>query len=423
MRDAAGGARHPARLAMLAGLSAAALQHAGALKSLPGLAALPFDLTAAALALLLPAALLLASGRRWALDRALAPPLLAAAGLVPWLVIAGLWSPSREVLAAKLAEVVLLGPLMLALGLVVGAERDGLRAFCAGVLALGLAAGAAVAWGVAADRVVLGGEPGADPERVRVQYQLVGLAIAAAGGLAALRMVEGGRPSRPGDGGGAVRRLAWLGVTAGLACAALVPGGRLALLALALGVALAPLVLLWLRGAVRAAVLWLGGFAGLAAVLGLLVLLDPRAAEGLRTLERLLGPAATPTPARLLLWEEALRWAGQAAPFGLGTGGFTAAAGFGEDRGFYPHNHALEALAEGGLPGFALWLGAFGGAAVLALRRAAFVAPERAARVAALSLPVALSVMVSTDLGNRTAWFALGLVLSLAVEARRREGA
>jgi cell division protein FtsW (lipid II flippase) len=46
------------------------------------------------------------------------------------------------------------------------------------------------------------------------------------------------------------------------------------------------------------------------------------------------------------------------------------------------------------------------------------VAPGRAARIAALTLPVALTAMVSTDLGNRMVWFGLGLLLSLAVEAR-----
>jgi hypothetical protein len=40
--------------------------------------------------------------------------------------------------------------------------------------------------------------------------------------------------------------------------------------------------------------------------------------------------------------------------------------------------------------------------------------------VAALALPVALSVMVSTDLGNRMAWFALGLALGLGVSATPR---
>ena len=65
-----------------------------------------------------------------------------------------------------------------------------------------------------------------------------------------------------------------------------------------------------------------------------------------------------------------------------------------------------------------MWLLAFGGGAAVAVARAGQVAPGRAARIAALTLPVALSVMVSTDLGNRMAWFALGLLLSLAVEAR-----
>jgi O-antigen ligase len=113
-----------------------------------------------------------------------------------------------------------------------------------------------------------------------------------------------------------------------------------------------------------------------------------------------------------------LRSAGSAAPLGLGTGGFTLAAGFGDARALHSHNHALEALAEGGLPGLALWLLAFGGGAALAVVRSRRVEPGRAARIAALTLPVALSVMVSTDLGNRMAWFALGLLVSLGLEAR-----
>jgi O-antigen ligase len=122
--------------------------------------------------------------------------------------------------------------------------------------------------------------------------------------------------------------------------------------------------------------------------------------------------------ARLGLWSAALDWAGQAAPLGLGTGGFSIAAGHGERRGLYPHNHALEALAEAGLPGLLLWLVAFGGGMLAAIRLLRHVAPGRAARIAAMVLPVALTVMVSTDLGNRMAWFALGLALSLGVTAR-----
>jgi hypothetical protein len=65
-----------------------------------------------------------------------------------------------------------------------------------------------------------------------------------------------------------------------------------------------------------------------------------------------------------------------------------------------------------------LWLLAFGGGGLVALRLLRRSDPAAAARIAAMVLPVALTVMVSTDLGNRMAWFALGLALSLGVRAQ-----
>lgn len=396
-----------------AGVAAAALHFAGALKSLPVLAASPVDLTAAAAAAAAPLLLLLAAGRRWRLDAALAAPLAGCALLPLWMVAAGGWSVSADVLAEKLPQAALLGPAMLAAGALVGADAAARRFFCSASVAVGLFVGGAVAWGVATDSVVLGGALGADPARVRVQYQIAGLAIACAAGLAAVRSAEAR---------GAAARLAWGAAVLALAAAVLVPGGRAALLALGLAVAAAPALLLWLEGRRGAAAMWVAatGAAGLCG-LGLLAHGAPGMADGLRTVERVFGDPATATPARLVIWGEALRWAGSAAPLGLGTGGFTVAAGFGDARALHPHNHALEALAEGGLPGLMLWLLAFGGGAALALARAGRVAPGRAARIAALALPVALGAMVSTDLGNRMAWFALGLLLSLGVEARRSD--
>ena len=161
---------------------------------------------------------------------------------------------------------------------------------------------------------------------------------------------------------------------------------------------------------------------GTVAVPGLLLVLDdPTLALGLRTLERLTGEGDLgESSARLPLWRAALLWAGEAVPFGLGTGGFTIAAGFGERRGLYPHNHALESLAEGGLPGLLFWLLAFGGGGVAAIVTGARAEPGHAARVVALTLPMALTAMLSTDLGNRMAWFALGLALGLGVTTRER---
>jgi O-antigen ligase len=399
-------------LATAVGTLAALLHFAGALKSAPPLAGLPFDLTAtAALALLalLPA---FVASRGWAVDRAIAIPLAACGALWLWLVLAGAWSPAGAILRAKLPEAVLLGPAMLAVGMAVAGDARALRAAAGATLAIGAFVAAAVAWGLLTGRVVLGGAPGAQPDLVRVQYQIAGLAIASAAALAALRGIEArGWP----------RRCAWMALAAALAASALLPGGRAALAALALALAAAPAVALWRSGRARLALLWpFAVLGGAAAVLGV-ILADPALSAGLRTVERLAEGDVAQASGRAQLWRAALDQGGAALPFGLGTGGFSMAAGFGERRGMYPHNHALEALAEGGLPGAALWLLAFGGGAVAAVALGARAPGWRAARVAALVLPMALSVMVSTDLGNRMAWFALGLALGLGLQTEARD--
>jgi O-antigen ligase len=396
-------------LAALAGLPAAGMQYAGALKSAPPLANLPFDITLLCTAALAPCLLLLVAGTRWRAHAALALPIGACALLWLWLVIAALWSPSRDILAAKLPEEVLVAPAMLLAGLAIGAEAGARRVLAATTLALGPFVAVSVAWGITSGTVVLGGAVGANPDLVRVQYQLAGLAIACAAGLSALRAAEAQ----------GLWRLPWLGLTLLLCGAGLLPGGRAGLLALGLAVSLAPAAHFWSAGRARAALGWTTAAAGLG-LLGLALLLaHPDRAAGLRTLERFTGEGLAAS-ARPVLWSQALRWAGESLPWGLGTGGFTMAAGNGERRGLYPHNHALEVLAEGGLPGILLWLGAFGGGAALLLGRLRALPPGAAGRLVALVLPVALSAMVSTDLGNRMVWFALGLALSAGLEAEPR---
>jgi hypothetical protein len=276
-----------------AGVAAAVVQFAGALKSLPGMATLPVDLTLAAAAAMLPLLLLTAADRHWSLDRALAVPLAGCILLPLWLAVAGSWSASVAVLAEKLPQAALLGPAILAAGALVGADAAARRGFCSATLGIGLLVGAAVAWGVATDTVVLGGAPGASPARVRVQYQIAGLSIACAAGLAALRLVE----MR-----GAMARLAWSLVALALALAALVPGGRAALLGLGLGVAGAPALRLWLADRRGASMLWCA--ASCAAGLGGLAILAegaPELSNELRTVERIFGNAASVNPARAVI--------------------------------------------------------------------------------------------------------------------------
>jgi len=158
--------------------------------------------------------------------------------------------------------------------------------------------------------------------------------------------------------------------------------------------------------------LLLFGLAGAA-----LMFFGSEASQTARTLERILAPNMLESSGRGPLWEEALRLAGTALPFGLGTGGFSLAAGFGEWRGRHPHNLGIEALVEAGLPGFGLWLIAFGGAALVFWRLARTVPSWRVARLLMLCLPMAVTLQVSTDLGNRMAWLALGLALGIGVTA------
>ena len=368
-RYGAGGRVSAGRCRVLAagtGAFAAVLQFAGALKSLPGLAALPVDLTLLAALPLLPSLLLLLLLRDWEVGRGLALPLLGVAGLLVWLVLAGTWSGSRLVLAEKLPQVVLLGPAMLLAGLLVGGDGPTLRRFAAAVIGIGLLVGAGIAWGLATDQVVLGGAVGADPARIRVQYQLAGLAIACAGGLAALRLIRGAAAGRGRPG----RCCCWRWPPPRWCRAA---GRRRS----ASASASAP--------PRRCASGWSGRPGGGARLAG-----RRRAGRRRRPAAAAGGPlgrpgrgGGAPHPRPPLRRPDGCD-AGAGDPLGR-----RRCAGPGAPRpsasapaaspwppaaattaALHPHNHALEVLVEAGLPGLALWLLAFGGAVVLALARA-----------------------------------------------------
>jgi hypothetical protein len=400
--------RADALAALGLGLAAAVLHFAGALKSARFLANLPLDLTLLALAATLAAMLLLLAAREPVLAPGVAMVLAAAATLWLWWVLAAAWSPWPGEALTRLRDMVLLGPVMLAAGLLAGADAQARRGFVAASLAIGPFVGAAVAVGLVTNSIVLGGAVGRDPERVRVAYQIAGLAIACSAGLVALRVVMAR---------GLARGL-WLALLLVLGVAVLLPGGRAAFLGLLASVALTPAVFLLLSRRAGHALLWLALALGGGALLLALILLDPERAENLATLERLMRGMGDAPSAREQIWGAAWRLGGWA---GLGPGAFPPALGAGLDRGLHPHNHAIEAMVEGGAMGLLLWCLVFLGATALAVRQAFQVEPRRAAEVMALCLPVAFSAMVSTDLGNRMVWLALGLALSLGVETRARQ--
>ncbi len=397
-------------IALCAGAAGAVLHFAGGLKAIEPLARLPADLTLLALLAVLGGLVLLLATRDFVLSPGLGLPLLACGAMWLWWVLAATWSPWPAAAAERLRDILLLGPIMVASGLLLGADPRARAAFMATTIGIGVLVGLALAESLWSGRLVLGGEVGRDPSRLRVAYQIAGVCIACAGGLAALRFTQAT----------GLARLGWGGALLALGALALLPGGRAAFLALLVSVAAGPALLFVLQRRAGAAALWLGATA-LAGGLGLAALWSlPGLADHLVTLERLLRSRAGVDSAREILWAEGWRLGGWA---GLGPGGFPPAIGAGLDRGLHPHNHALEALVEGGAVGLLLWGLLFLGATALAMTRAFAVAPRRAAEVFAVCLPVALSAMVSTDLGNRMVWFTLGLALSLGAAARPRAGA
>ena len=393
-------------LAWLAGAATALLHLAGALKSIPLIGYLPIDFTILSATLALPLLVLCAMTRRWVVAPDIGLPLAAIGSLWLWLVLAGCWSASGAVLAAKLPEITVLGPIMLLAGLVVAGDDSALRGFCAGVLGAGALVAVSLAANLAGESVTLGGLPGADPEKWRIAYQVTGLAIATAAALAAVRWAEAH---------GAWTGFFWLASALALAFGALLPGGRAALLALALCLAAGPVLILQGRKKPVQAALWLLVLFGLgAAAPGFW---GSETNQTARSLERVFAPNILESSGRGPLWGEALNLAGQAMPFGLGTGSFSLAAGFGEWRGRHPHNLGIEALVEAGLPGFALWLIAFGGTAFVFWQLGRTAPSWRVARLLMLCLPMAVTLQVSTDLGNRMAWLTLGLALGIGVTA------
>lgn len=397
----------PDALAWLAGAATALLHLAGALKSIPLIGALPIDFTVFSAALALPLLVLCAMTRRWVIAPDMGLPLAAIGALWLWLILAGCWSASGAVMAAKLPEITLLGPIMLLAGLIVAGDATALRGFCAGVLGAGLLVAVSLATNLAEGSVALGGLAGNDPEKWRIAYQVTGLAIATAAALAAVHWVEA-RGACPG--------LFWLGATLALALGTLLPGGRAALLALGLCLLSGPTLILVRRQKPVLGACWVFGLLCLAGVAAMVM--EARSALHSRAMTNLLTPEVLESSGRGPLWQEALGLAGQAMPFGLGTGGFSLAAGFGEWRGRHPHNLGIEALVEAGLPGFALWLIAFGGAAFVFWRLGRSAPSWRVARLLMLCLPMAVTLQVSTDLGNRMAWLTLGLALGIGVMAR-----
>ena len=388
------------------GVFACMLIFTGVLKSLPGVATAPIDITPVLLGLtLLHLAFALAS------HRIALPPtvpllfLLQATFAVLAIISAGV-SPGRDIVQDKLRDMVLVAPVMMAIGAAVSADATAFRRFLLTAKVLGPAMGgfiaAAFALGLVNVIVQFGGRGNVQTQRV--QYQLANLLIALAASAYAIASMRTRGPTR----------LFNAGMTALLAFAALIPGGRSGFIGLCLTVVVTPCLYLWHRGRRRLALGLAAGLAGLLA-LGIAALFaSAQFTSGLRTVERL-TQGDSDGGGRMTLWQAAFALVDGNGFWGVGFGGYTPAAGWGVTREYYPHNLFIEAMAELGLPGFLLFVAIWATAGFGWLRASLRLGTdakgaEQWAATAGFGLIMLIYISVSTDLGNPLMWFALGVL-------------
>lgn len=384
------------------GVFACMLIFTGVLKSLPGVAALPVDITPLLLGLcLLHLAWALVS-RHLVLPAAVPALFGLQAGFAVLAIATSGLGQGREIVPDKLRDVVLVAPVMMALGVAVATDRQAFRRFLLAAKVLGPLMGGfiafAFAFGLVNVVVQFGGRGSVATQRV--QYQLANLLIA----LAASAYSVAALNSR------GTWRLFNLGMTALLAFAALIPGGRSGFIGLCLAVVLAPFLALLHAGRLRAAIL-LAAFMGVGVVLGVAALFaSAEFTTGLRTVERFTQGGIGESSARLPLWRAAFDLIEGNGFFGLGFGAYTPSAGWGVNRDLFPHNLFIEAMVELGLPGLVLFLAILATAGLGWLSGRHAVDAEQWAASAAFGLIILILISVSTDLGNPLMWFCLGLL-------------
>jgi O-antigen ligase len=384
------------------GVAACMLIFVGVLKSLPGVQRLPVDITPVLLVVtLLHLAGLLAC--RVVVLPAAVPMLLALHAAFAGVAIVGAGlGQGRTIFPDKLRDVVLVAPVMIVLGAAVAADRAAFRRFLATAKLIGPLMGAfiagAFAFGLVNVVIQFGGKGSVTTHRV--QYQLANLMIAlAASGYAVAALRTRGR-----------WRLANAAMTALLAFAALIPGGRSGFVGLCLAAVIGPFLYLWHAGRRRQAV-------GLAVVLAALlaiaiagVFASAQLAGSLRTVARFTQGNIAESSSRLPLWRAAFHLIETNGPLGVGFGAYTASAGLGTARDLYPHNLFIEALVELGLPGFVLYLGMWATAGLAWAGAIQRTDGEQWATSAAFGVIMLIMILLSSDLGNPLMWFCLGLL-------------
>ena len=385
------------------GASCAAFHFSGAIKSVPGIAKLPIDLTAIFLSFSVTTYVIRALCCGIYISSFGGAHLFLQSLLNICIIFSALKSNSSQILYDKLFQVTAVGFVMTLLSFSLSSSAQAFKSFIDTCYFFALLCSLTIPPTLLLGLSVRGGP--VETEFSRVQYQLVGILFASASVVGATSLIQSWPLYR-------VRKL--FALTLFIFGSAIL-GGRASFIS-QISATLVAASLMYgnqteqaRRSSVIVLVIFMTGsyvFTFFLFFIG---------AEELVIFKRLFFQSYVDHDIRALLWSMA---ASNASIFGLGTASFGPNMGLGDVRRWYPHNLVLEAFVELGVPGLILFcMLLFTAASSLYLCRK-LISDEHLSILAGFTFICGAQIFTSTDLGNRMAWFWLGLLSGTSCRTR-----
>ncbi|MDW8445620.1 MAG: O-antigen ligase family protein [Acetobacteraceae bacterium] len=329
--------------ALTFGAGAAALHFSAALKSLPGVKGLPIDITPPLFVVVFLAAArrFLDPSHRITPGSGLYFTLQIAFGL--WLICTAAWSSSTNLAEKKVLEFIIFSFSMTIIATAIVQHTHSFKGFVSFSTLLGFILAIFAPIAVKMRIAVLGGS--SDIERIRIQYQIVGLLLAASASAVSTHLIYHWPQNS----------YFFLLLFIILSIGQLSIGSKMGLIAQLVGTSSGALMAGWRKSDTRY-FRRVGLFTIIHLTLfGIFYWLSEENFVRFHSLSRLSAYLLTEGDIRTALWKRAI---GEVTLMGLGPAGFASVAGFGDLRKWHTHNLWLEAFVEGGVIGGFLFSGA-----------------------------------------------------------------
>lgn len=389
-------------LSAILGTSSAILHFSGAVKGLPLPSFLRFNFTPPLLVFVFVLSSLRLFRGDLRMSGAASFYLTVLLLLATWLIIAAAWTAAGEPVHQKLLEITLISPLTCIIGYTIGADHLCFRKFSATVIVIGTLVAIWIPLGTSLKWAVLGGPITLDD--IRIQYQISGLAIAAA---TLFTLINASFLKHKFS---FFSFFLLLLLVQGL----FLSGAKAAMLAFILSTVVITTIICIVTQTFRS-IVWICLLLSLSAS-GQTIwhFLEPSSFSGLARFYPFIFDFNNIESfhIRAILWRIAIS---KASFFGLGPSGFSLAAGLGELRRWHPHNLLFESLIEGGVFGFLLFLLLIIFPFISLLYNRLRLSAAEFLSLLGLGVIGIIQLSTSTDLGNRMVWMWLSLLVGPSI--------